>query len=59
MSIKWKAAIVGTVTGALALTACGGSSSGSSSGSDEVNLVGFSILEQANKTGHRRLQQDR
>ena len=50
MSIKWKAAIVGTVTGALALTACGGSSSGSSSGSDEVNLVGFSILEQANKT---------
>jgi sulfate transport system substrate-binding protein len=50
MSIKWKAAIVGTVAGALALTACGGSSSGSSGGSDEVNLVGFSILEQANKT---------
>jgi sulfate/thiosulfate transport system substrate-binding protein len=49
MSIKWKAAIVGTVVGALGLTACGGSSSGSSSGSDEVNLVGFSILEQANK----------
>ena len=48
MSIKWKAAIVGTVVGALGLTACGGSSSGSS-GSDEVNLVGFSILEQANK----------
>jgi sulfate transport system substrate-binding protein len=49
MSIKWKAAIVGTVVGALGLTACGGSSSGSSSGSSEVNLVGFSILEQANK----------
>jgi len=49
MSIKWKAAIVGTMVGALGLTACGGSSSGSSSGSSEVNLVGFSILEQANK----------
>ena len=48
MSIKWKAAIVGTVVGALGLTACGGSSSGSS-GADEVNLVGFSILKQANK----------
>src|SRR6476661_6251301 len=50
MSIKWKAAIVGTVVGALGLTACGGSSSGSSGGTAEVNLVGFSILEQANKT---------
>ncbi|QWZ07125.1 sulfate ABC transporter substrate-binding protein [Nocardioides panacis] len=50
MSIKWKAAIAGAVVGALALSACGGSSSGSSSaGSDEINLVGFSILEQANK----------
>jgi sulfate/thiosulfate transport system substrate-binding protein len=50
MSIKWKAAVVGTVVGALGLTACGGSSDGASGGgSDEVNLVGFSILEQANK----------
>ncbi|CAN5488321.1 sulfate ABC transporter substrate-binding protein [soil metagenome] len=49
MSIKWKAAMVGTVVGALALSACGGSSRGASGGSDEVNLVGFSILEQANE----------
>jgi sulfate/thiosulfate-binding protein len=49
MSIKWKAAIVGTVAGALALSACAGTSNGASGGADEVNLVGFSILEQANK----------
>ncbi|MEO5709532.1 MAG: sulfate ABC transporter substrate-binding protein [Nocardioidaceae bacterium] len=49
MSDKWKAAIVGTVVAVLALSACGGSSSGSSGGSEEVNFVGFSILEQANK----------
>jgi len=49
MSIKWKAAVVGTVVGALALAGCGGSSGGASGGGSTVNLVGFSILEQANK----------
>ena len=48
MSIKWKAAIAGTVVGALALAGCGGGSSASDN-KDTVDLVGFSILEQANK----------
>jgi sulfate transport system substrate-binding protein len=50
-SPKWRTAVVGAVAGMLALTACGGSSgaSDSSSGGGTVNLVGFSILEQANK----------
>ncbi len=48
MNNKWKAAIAGTVVGALALAGCGGGSSASDS-KDTVNLVGFSILEQANK----------
>jgi sulfate/thiosulfate-binding protein len=48
MNLKWKAAIAGTVVGALALAGCGGGSS-ASDGKDTVNLVGFSILEQANK----------
>ena len=48
MNLKWKAAIAGTVVGALALAGCGGGSSASDS-KDTVNLVGFSILEQANK----------
>ena len=48
MSFKWKAAAAGAAVAMMALTACGGSS-GASSGSDKVNLVGFSILEQANK----------
>ena len=50
MSIKWKAAIAGTVVGALALAGCGGSSSGVVRRlATPSNLVGFSILEQANK----------
>ena len=50
MSMKWKAAIAGSLVGALALTGCGGSSSGSGGGGDSsLSLVGFSILEQANK----------
>src|SRR6476659_8140756 len=48
MNLKWKAAIAGTVVGALALAGCGGGSSASDN-KDTVNLVGFSILEQANK----------
>jgi sulfate/thiosulfate-binding protein len=50
MSIKWKAAVAASVVGAMALSGCGGDSSGSSGGgSDSLSLVGFSILEQANK----------
>jgi sulfate/thiosulfate-binding protein len=49
MSNKWKAAVAASVVGALALSGCGGSSSGSDSGADSLSLVGFSILEQANK----------
>ena len=49
MSNKWKVAAAASVVGALALTGCGGSSGASSAGGDTVNLVGFSILEQANK----------
>jgi sulfate/thiosulfate-binding protein len=51
-TFKWKTAVVGVAAGMLALTACGGSSGaadGSSGGGGTVNLVGFSILEQANK----------
>jgi sulfate/thiosulfate transport system substrate-binding protein len=48
MNNKWKVAIAGTVVGALALAGCGGGSSASDS-KETVNLVGFSILEQANK----------
>jgi sulfate transport system substrate-binding protein len=48
MNNKWKAAIAGTVVGALALAGCGGGSSASDS-KDTLSLVGFSILEQANK----------
>ncbi len=49
MSMKWKTAAVATVVGALALSGCGGSSGAASGGGSTVNLVGFSILEQANK----------
>lgn len=50
MSMKWKAAAAASVVGALALSGCGGSSGAASGGSGgDVSLVGFSILEQANK----------
>ncbi len=48
MSIKWKAAAAGSVVGVLALAGCGGSS-GAAQGERSLSLVGFSILEQANK----------
>ena len=48
MSIKWKAAVAGSVVGALALAGCGGSS-GAADSASSLSLVGFSILEQANK----------
>lgn len=50
MSMKWKAAVAASVVGAMALSGCGGSSdSDSASGGTSLSLVGFSILEQANK----------
>ncbi len=49
MTMKWKAAAAASLVGALALSGCGGSSGASSGGGGTVNLVGFSILEQANK----------
>ena len=49
MTMKWKAAAAASLVGALALSGCGGSTGASSGGGGTVNLVGFSILEQANK----------
>ncbi len=47
---KLTTAVVGTVAAALALTGCGGGSDASGGGGgDKLSLVGFSILEQANK----------
>ena len=49
MSIKFKAATAAvTVAGLGVLSACGGSSEGASGTADEINLVGYSVLEQAN-----------
>ena len=48
MSITWKAAVAGSVVGALALAGCGGTS-GAADSASSLSLVGFSILEQANK----------
>ena len=50
MSIKKKAAVAASVIGLLGLAACGGTSeagSGDSAGG-EINLIGYSVLEQAN-----------
>jgi sulfate/thiosulfate transport system substrate-binding protein len=46
-----KAAVALTATGVLALTAtaCGGDSDASDGGGTTINLVGYSVLEQANK----------
>jgi sulfate transport system substrate-binding protein len=44
---KWMAAVVGATAAVMLLAGCGGSSSASSKNS--IDLVGFSILEQANK----------
>jgi sulfate/thiosulfate-binding protein len=48
MRIKHKAAAAATLAGMLALAACGGNSGASESGSSTLNLVGYSVLEQAN-----------
>lgn len=54
MNSKIKVAAAGVVIGSLALTACGGASeandgAGGGDGRTELNLVGFSVLEAANK----------
>jgi sulfate transport system substrate-binding protein len=52
MSNNWKAAVAASAVGAMALAGCGGTSGasgGGDAGSDSLSLVGFSILEQANK----------
>ena len=45
---RWKAAAAATVTGLIALTACGGGSNAAGGGTSELNIVGYSVLEQAN-----------
>ena len=47
MTVKIKAAVAATLTSALALTACS-AASGGPSGSNQLSLVGFSVLEAAN-----------
>ncbi len=51
MSIKQKTAVAASVVGLLSLAACGGGAAGSAEGGDgaEINLIGYSVLEQANK----------
>ena len=50
MNYRMKAAIAGSVAALFALSACGGSSNASGNGSGtELNLVGYSVLEEANK----------
>src|SRR4029078_3044916 len=44
-----KVAATLTVAGVLALTGCGGDSDASDDGGKTLNLVGYSVLEQANK----------
>jgi sulfate/thiosulfate-binding protein len=46
---RWLAAAAATTAAAIALTGCGASDDTASTGTD-LNLVGFSILEQPNKT---------
>ena len=51
MSIKQKTAVAASAVGLLSLAACGGGAAGSAEGGDgaEINLIGYSVLEQANK----------
>ncbi|MGZ4494008.1 MAG: sulfate ABC transporter substrate-binding protein [Nocardioides sp.] len=56
MSIKWKTAVTASVAGLLALTACGGGSGASESKGTTLNVVGYSVLEQANEGVFRGFQ---
>ena len=62
MSITWKTAavrpLVGVVAGVVALTGCA-TAEGGSSKSDEVSVVGFSVLKTANEQVLKRLPEDR
>src|SRR3954452_3214609 len=52
MNYRMKAAIAGSVAALFSLSACGGSSSASGNSGDggtELNLIGYSVLEEANK----------
>jgi sulfate/thiosulfate transport system substrate-binding protein len=52
MNYRMKAAIAGSVAALFSLSACGGSSDASGNSGDggtELNLVGYSVLEEANK----------
>ena len=49
MSKTWKAALAASAAGLLTLTACGGGSGAAEGGSTTVNVVGYSVLEQANE----------
>jgi len=53
MNIKTRAALAGSLVGVLALSACGGSSDASSGGDDssgdQLDVVGFSVLEASNE----------
>src|SRR5690349_13754695 len=50
-SRKWKAGVIAaSLAGSMALAACGGSSGATSGKTDTINLVGFSVLEQPNKS---------
>src|SRR5690349_8645157 len=52
MQKKTKAGLAGVVAGLLSLTACGGGSDASTGGSGdgtELSLVGYSVLQEANK----------
>ena len=48
MNAKYTLGAVAAMAGLGVLAACGGTSSGASGTADEVNLVGYSVLEQAN-----------
>jgi sulfate/thiosulfate-binding protein len=49
MKMKWKAALACAVVGALALAGCADTGGAQADSSRSLSLVGFSILEQANK----------
>ncbi len=49
MNLQTKAAAALAVAGLLSLTACGGGASGASADGSELNVVGYSVLQEANK----------
>src|SRR5262245_62060822 len=49
MATRIKAAVAASLTGVLALTACSAAGSSSDDSSDQISLVGYSVLESANE----------